>query len=212
DAIDHFISLTTGVTIRPFPQLSASLVARDWNEPTSRGGRSLGRSWVLGLGGRPTGLRTLEAAWDLVFYEHRLSFGGHGRLGLALPRIGRLRGDITLLPPPDQAHGPARQFVATAGVEVNYERFQASAGGVFGNALPGSSTGLYAGAAFRTFREPGLRLPVKVARVRVDQTPGVRGNTRLLRRLWRLADDPEIEGVVLDLRAEPPNSLPHAQQ
>src|SRR6185437_1731204 len=42
--------------------------------------------------------------------------------------------------------------------------------------------------------------------------PGVRGNTRLLRRLWRLADDPEVEGVILDLHAEPASSLPHAEE
>ncbi len=206
DALDRFVSLTSGLTWRPIPSLSASFVARDWNEPHSRTGVPIERSWVLGLGGRPLGSRMLESAWDLAFYEHSQAFGGHGMLGFDLPRVGRLRGDITMLPP------PGRQFVATAGVEVNVERLQVSAGGVFGSAISRSGTGFYAGAAYHGFREPGLRLPAKVARVRVNDTPGVRGNTRLLRRLWRLADDPEIEGVVLELRADPAGSLAHAEE
>jgi protease-4 len=204
--LDGFVSLTSGVTFRPFPSLSASLVARDWNEPTSKGNLGLERSWVLGLGGRPLGSRLLEAAWDLAYYERSQTFGGHGMLGVDIPRVGRVRGDLTLLPESGQ------RFIATAGLEVNVERLQVSAGGVFGNALTREGSGFYAGAAYRTFREPGLRLPAKVARVRVNDTPGVRGNTRLLRRLWRLADDPEIEGVVLELRADPAGSLAHAEE
>jgi protease-4 len=204
--LDRFVSLTSGVTWRPIPQLSASLVARDWNEPISRGGLSLQRTWVVGLGGRPFGSRVVESAWDLDFFEHSLTLGGHGMIGFDLPRVGRIRGDITMLPPPD------RRFVATAGVEVNVERLQVAAGAVFGNAAAGAGTGFYAGAAYRGFREPGLRLPAKVARIRLNDTPGVRGNVRLLRRLWRLADDPEIEGVVLELRADPASSLAHAEE
>jgi protease-4 len=210
--LDGYVSLTSGVTWRPFPSLSASFVARDWNEPTSRDGGagkgpvSIERSWVLGLGGRPFGSRVFEAAWDLSYYEHSQVFGGHGMLGLDIPRVGRLRGDFTMLPEAGQ------QFIATAGVEVNVDRFQASAGGVFGNAVTGSGAGFYLGAAYRSFREPGLRLPARVARLRLRDTPGVRGNTRLLRRLWRLADDPEVEGVVLELRADPAGSLAHAEE
>ncbi len=205
-ALDGYASVTSGVTYRPFPSLSASFEARDWNEPTSKGGVSLERSFVFGLGGRPFGSRVFEAAWDLSYYERSETLGGHGMLALDVPRVGRLRGDVTMLP------GPGRSFVATAGVEVNVDRFQALAGGVFGNAISRAGAGFYAGAACRSFREPGLRLPAKVVRVRIDGAPGVRGNTRLLRRLWRLADDPEVEGVVLDLRAEPASTLPHAEE
>jgi protease-4 len=205
-ALDGFVSVTSGGTWRPFPSLSASFVARDWNQPTSRGNVSIERSWVLGLGGRPLGSRVLEAAWELAYYERSNTFAGHGMVGVDLPRVGRLRGDITVLPESD------RRFVATAGVEVNVDRLQLSSGGVFGNAITREGTGFYVGAAYRSFREPGLRLPAKVARIRLNDTPGVRGNTRLLRRLWRLADDPEVEGVVLELRAEPAGSLAHAEE
>lgn len=211
-AFDNFVSLTSGVTWRPFPSLSASVVARDWNEPSSHGGLSLQRTWVFGLGGRPFGSRVLEATWDLDYFERSETLGGHGTLALDVPRVGRLRGDLTVLP---QADNPRteRSFVATAGVEVNIDRLQLSGGGVFGNAVTDAGTGFYLGAAYRSFREqPNLRLPAKVARIRIKDTPGVRGNVRLLRRLWRLADDPEVEGVLLELRAEPAGSLAHAEE
>ena len=224
--LDGYFSLTSGGTWRPIPSLSLSFVASDWNEPVGRtsavgpgagkgapGGLealasapTLERSWVWGLGGRPFGSRVLEAAWDVTYFERSKAFGGHGMLGLDLPRVGRLRGDLTVYPQTD------RRFLATAGVEVNVDRVQASAGGVFGNAIGRSATGFYLGGALRTFREPGLRLPARVVRVKINDTPGVRGNTRLLRKLWRLADDPEVEGVVLQLRAEPASSLAHAEE
>ncbi|APR84000.1 signal peptide peptidase SppA [Minicystis rosea] len=196
------------------PWISASFLARDWNAPLSKGDTdkheaTLGieRSWTWGLGGRPLGSRLLEAAWDLTYLERSKAFSGHGMLAVDVPRIGRIRGDLTILPDHD------RRFLAAAGVEVNVDRVQVSGGGVFGNAVGGrAGAGLYAGAAIRSFREPGLRLPAKVVRIKINGTPGVRGNTRLLRKLWRLAEDPEVEGVVLQMRSEPASSLAHAEE
>jgi protease-4 len=204
--LDGPISLTTGATARLFPWLSASVIARDWNQPRSAAGLSIERSWVFGLGVRPLGTRTLEADFDLAYFEQSKGVVGKAMLGLDLPRIGRLRGELAVSPESD------RRFVATAGVDVNIDRFQVSGGSVFGDALTRSGTGFYAGAAFRGFREPGVRLPAKVVRIRINDTPGVRGNTRLLRRLWRLGDDPEVAGVVLQLRAEPASSMAHAEE
>src|SRR4051812_17509051 len=58
----------------------------------------------------------------------------------------------------------------------------------------------------------GVPLPSRFVRIRINDTPGVRGNTRLIRKLWRLADDPEVDGVVLQLRADPAGSLAHAEE
>lgn len=205
--LDGFVSMTTGLTYRPAPWLSASIVARDWNAPSSEAGTDIERAWVFGLGGRPFGSRVVEAAWDLTYHERSEAFGGHGMLAFSLPRVGRLRGDLTVLP------GTDRRFLATAGIEVNVDRLQLSCGGVFGDAIHKSGAGFYLGGAVRSFREPGgLRMPAKVARIKISETPGVRGNTRLLQRLWSLADDPEIEGVLLQLRAEPASSLAHAEE
>jgi protease-4 len=104
------------------------------------------------------------------------------------------------------------KIAAMAGLDVNIERLQVSGGGVFGDAITRSGAGFYVGAAVRGFREPGVRLPARVVKVRIDATPGVRAHTRLLRQLWRLADDPEVEGVALVLRAEPASSIAHAEE
>jgi protease-4 len=212
-ALDGFVSLTTGVTWRPAPWLSASFLARDWNQPQSKTdpslkGSPLGieRSWAWGLAGRPLGTRMVEAAMELSYLEQSKAVSGHAMLAVDVPRIGRLRGDLTVLPQHE------RRFLAMAGVEVSIDRAQASIGAVFGPAVGASGAGLYAGGAIRTFREPGLRLPVKVAKVTIKDTPGVRGHVRLLRKLWRLAADPEVEGVLLQLKADPANSLAHAEE
>jgi protease-4 len=204
--LDGFLSVTSGATWRPAPWISAAFLARDWNQPVSRGGVAIERSWAWGLGVRPFSSRVFEAGFDLTYLERSKAFAGRGEIGLDVPRVGRLRGDLTVLPQTGE------RFIATAGVDINIDRFQLSGGSIFGNAVTRSGTGFYAGAAVRAFREPGLRLPARVARVRINETPGVRGNTRLLRRLWRLADDPEVEGVVLELHAEPASSLAHAEE
>jgi protease-4 len=205
-ALNGYFSLTSGVTSRLLPWLSASLLVRDWNEPVSDRGDRIERSYILGLGLRPLARRAVEAGFDLAFYEKSESFSGRATLGLDVPRVGRLRGDVTFFP-----ERPG-QFVATAGLDVNISSVQLSGGGIFGDGVTSAGTGFYLGAALRGFREPGVPLPAHFVRIRINETPGVRGNTRLLKKLWRIADDPEVDGVVLQLRAEPASSLAHAEE
>ena len=48
---------------------------------------------------RPLSSRVLEAAFDLAYLASAAgTFGGHVMLGLDIPRVGRLRGDLTVLP------------------------------------------------------------------------------------------------------------------
>ncbi len=204
--LDGYVSLTSGLTSRLFPWLSASLVVRDWNSPISAAGVPIERSWAAGLALRPFGTRAIEAGFDLALYETREAVSAHGMLSLNLPRVGRLRGDLTVSPDSD------RRFLAMAAVDVNLNRVQATAGGIFGDAVTRSGTGFYLGAAYRAYREPGVPLPRKVVRLKINDVPGVRGNTRLLKRLWRLAEDPEVAGVVLQLRADPASTLAHAEE
>jgi protease IV len=204
--LDGYLSLTSGITSRLLPWLSASFVVRDWNEPVSAAGLQIERSFQWGVALRPFGTRAIEAGADLALYQQSETVSAHGMLSLNLPRVGRLRGDITVYP------GGDRHVLAMAGVDVNIDRFQASAGGIFGDALGKSGSGFYLGAAYRGYREPGVPLPLKVVRLRINETPGVRGNTRLLKRLWRLAEDPEVAGVILQLRADPASTLAHAEE
>lgn len=204
--LDGFVSVTSGITLRPAEWLSAAVVARDWNEPGSRGGTSIERSFGFGVGVRPLSSRALELGFDLTYFARSQAFGGRTEIGFDVPRVGRLRGDLTVLPQTDQ------RFIAALGLEVNVDRLQVSGGTIVGPAFTSAGAGFYAGAALRAYQEPGIRLPAKVARITIKDTPSVRGNTNLLRQLWRLAEDPEIEGVMLEIWAEPASSLAHAEE
>jgi protease-4 len=210
-SLDDQFSLTSGLTLRPFTFLSLAAVARNWNEPVSRSRvYTLERSYDVGVAVRPTGRRDLEVGLEAAYQTGLEEWTPRATLGIDVPRLGRLRGDVTLL----DASGD-RSFAAMAGLDLNAALFpmlQVSGGGVFGDAITRSGTGFYAGAAIRGFREPGVVLPGKVARIRIESTPGARGHVRLLRRLWRLTSDPEVEGVLLVLRDDPASSLAHAEE
>jgi protease-4 len=206
-SLDSAFSVTSALTLRPTSYLSLAAVARDWNRPTARDGTRIERSYEAGLAFRPIGgRRVLEIGLEGAYYSGLNVIAPRATLGLDIPRVGRLRGDFTLL---DASGG---RFIATAGLDVNVGLLEVAGGGLFGTALTKSGTGFYTSAAIRGFREPGLELVPRVARIRLESTPGVRRHTRLLKRLWRLADDPETEGVLLVLRAEPASSLAHAEE
>jgi protease-4 len=202
-----YFSLTSGVTVRPTSFLSVAAVARDWNHPHAKSGIPIERSYDLGVAIRPfLGRRAFEIGLEAQHYATSEDWVPRGTVAIDIPRLGRLRGDVTMVGP-----GSSR-FVATAGLDIHVGQGELSGGGVFGSELTRSGAGFYAGAAIRGFREPGVRLPSKVVRVKINSTPGVRRHTALLRKLWRLAGDPEVEGVVLDLHAEPASSLAHAEE
>ncbi|XXX76274.1 signal peptide peptidase SppA [Sorangium sp. So ce134] len=214
-ALDGYFSLTSGITLRPFTWLSLSAVARDWNRPENRFNQAIERSYDLGVAVRPVGgRRALEIGLETAYVENSDpdrsgTFTPRATLGLRVPYVGTLRGDVTLR---DLGEDGGPKIAAMAGLDVNVDELQVSAGGVFGNAVTKSGTGFYTSVALRSFSEPGVRLPARVVRVRLDSTPGVRRHTRLLQQLWRLAEDPEVSGVALVLRAEPASSLAHAEE
>jgi protease-4 len=205
--LDGAVSATTGLTLRPSTYLSLAAVARDWNAPRTANRTTIERSYDFGAALRPVyGRRDVEIGVQGSYVEGKKAWVPRATLGVDVPRVGRLRGDVTMLDP------VAGDFVALAGLDVNLGLLQVGGGGLFGSAPTRSGAGFFATAALRGFREPGVVLPTKVARIRIDSTPGVRGHTRLLRRLWRLADDRETAGVLLVLRAEPAGSIAHAEE
>jgi protease IV len=207
-ALDGQFSLTSGLTLRPWPYLSVAAVARDWNQPTSRNGFGTERSYDLGIAGRPIlGLRALEIGAGAEFYESSEEWLPRATLGVDVPRIGRLRGDLEIRDLAEDA-----SFVAMAGLDINVGALQVAGGGIFGDGVTKSGTGFYAGLAIRAYREPGMNLPSRVARIRIDSTPGVRQHTRLMRTLWSIQEDPEVEGVLLLIRAEPSPTIAYAEE
>jgi len=194
---DGAFGVTTAYTYRPFSFLSASVIARDWTN-------SSGRTYDAGVALRPyKGQRTFELGAEASIRERTGETTVRGTVGLDIPRIGRLRGDVSM-----RNFETTRDITGMVGLDVNLSVLQAGMGAVLGN----GDGGFYATAAVRTFREPGIKLPKKVSKIRIDTVPGVRNHTKLLRRLWKLAEDPEIAGVMLDLRAEPASSLAHAEE
>jgi len=86
----------------------------------------------------------------------------------------------------------------------------------YGNALSANQPhhNVHGEVAFRGFRENSAadNLPYAL-RVRIEQTPGARGHVKLLRSLWKMADEePHLGAVLLELRAAPAGSLAHVQE
>jgi protease-4 len=207
--LDGQFSITSGITARPGPWLGMTLVARDWNVPRSETGLTSERSWHAGVAIRPAiGLRDLEIGGDAQFYDESNQWVPGGTLGIDLPYVGRLRGDVKVY----DVDRDDPSFLATAGLDINIGPLQASGGGVFGDAITSDGTGYYVGAAIRGFREPGLPVLPRVVKITIDATPGLRGHTRLLRKLWRLAKDREVEGVLFQLYDEPAESLAASEE
>jgi protease IV len=194
---DGAYGVTTAYTVRPFSWLSGSILARDWTHAS-------GRTYELGLALRPwKGQRVIEIGAEASLREATQDTTLRGTLGFDIPRFGRFRSDVSV-----SQFDSKPNVTAMVGVDVNFSVLQAGVGGIGGN----GDAGFYATAAVRTFKEPGIRLPKKVSKIRIDNVPGVRKHTQLLKRLWKLAEDPEVAGVMLDLRAEPASSLAHAEE
>jgi protease-4 len=201
--LDGFFSASTALTVRPSRFFSAAVVLRDWNTPENDAGLRIQPSVDTGLALRPFGgRRLLEIGVEGSYRTGSDRWVPRTQLAVLLPYVGRFRAGAELL----DLDTP--QLLASAGVDLNLDALQVQGGALFGNALTADGTGFYIGAAIRGVREePGLPAPARVVKIRIDTTPGVRRHVRLLRRLWRLADDRECDGVLFVLRDEPAESL-----
>lgn len=207
---DAQFSFTAGATWRPFSWGGLSFVARDLNIPrSSNPAFTSQRSYDIGLAFRPVvGKRALEVGLEATVYEESKAVVPRATLAVQIPHVGQLRGDIRLF----DLEKDTRSYTATAGLDVEWGTAQASVGAVFGDAVGYDSTGFYAGFGLRMHRDGGLPIPSKVVRIDIKSTPGARGHLGLLRRLWRLAEDPECDGVLLVMDAEPAATMAHADE
>lgn len=200
------VSVTAGAAWRPSRYLSFGLVARDLNQPSDG---PIERSYDASVAVRPcVGHRRFQVDLFTSYYERSDQWVPGLAAGIDVPRVGRVRGDLRLF---DLGTG-SPEVAATLGVDVNLDRWEVSGGAALGSALAGPGAGFYAGAAWHAFRPPGVVFPARVVKVKIDGTPGTRGHVRLLRKLWRLARDPEVEGVALVMKAEPASSMAHAEE
>jgi protease-4 len=218
--------VTAAASYRPNTRFAFSFVAQDWNGPSEAvigppgsGVPVLDRSYVLAAAFRPTGRRSLEVGLDLKCQDlgpGNACITGDGlfepriTLGIDVPGVGRARADMTVA---HFANDEQRAVVGTAGLEIALGHGSVGGGALFGNGLGNSSgAGAYATAAVSWYTQPGVFHPREAVSLRVEKTPGVRGHTAFLRKLWRIADDVDIASVTLVLRAEPADSYAHAEE
>lgn len=210
DRLDKQFTVTAGATFRPSQYVSISGLVRDFNSPTSHDDETRTyRSWEAGIAVRPVlGRRDFELGLEGRFFDQLGEGTTRATIGVDIPYVGRLRGDVKLL----EMDFEDPQIVATAGLDVAFGPLQVSGGALFGNGIGMEDSGFYAGVAFRRYREPGIPFGKRVARIDIHSTPGDRTHVQLLRRLWRIADNDEIEGVVLVMHDEPAYSMAHAEE
>lgn len=204
---DGHTSTTVALTNRASRFAGLSALVRNAGASRNAAGVRLERSWEAGLSLFPRGTRSVEIAGELRFQEHLDRTLPRVVLGVDVPYVGRLRGDVEINP----NHG----YVATVGLDLNDTYLQASGGALFvngGNGRKGFGQGAYVGLALRGYKEPGLPPRRHYVKVRLESTPGARGHVKLLRTLWRIAESDEAAGVVLQLKAEPSSSLAHSEE
>ncbi|MEZ4308215.1 MAG: signal peptide peptidase SppA, partial [Polyangiaceae bacterium] len=204
--LDALVSMTLGAAFRPSRYVSFGFVARDLNQPSTG---PIERSYDAAMAVRPClGHRRFELSLTGSYYERSDQWVPGVALGIDVPRVGRVRADLRAF----DLGKDSPQVAAMLGAEVNLDRWELSGGAALGSAFTGEGAGFYGGAAFHAFRPPGVVFPARVVKVRIHETPGTRGHVQLLRKLWRLAKDPEVEGVAFVMKAEPASSMAHAEE
>lgn len=213
---NNLFGISAGLSYRPNTHFGFALVAHDFNGPSMqplppRQVPVLDRQYVAGMAFRPEGTRALEVDIEGRYFDGADQWRPRAVLGLDVPGIGRIRGDFEMA---NIGNDATRGYLATAGAEINFNMFSAGGGALFGTALGReSAVGQYATAAITTYLSPaGVPRSDKAVFIRMESTPGTRNHVRLLRRLWKLAEDKEVVGVTMVMRAEPATSYAHAEE
>ncbi len=220
--LDSLDSFTLGYTARPVNQLGLAFVGHDLNAPHSRGGGFLSRSYELGVAIRPLSTAALEIGLEGKFIDAADPYWiPRATLGIDIPTLGRLRGEVSVSDPDDRAQH--RAWLAAAELAVSFNGatggMELAAGSIFGNGL-GPNVPKWAAAnlttevAFRSYRTAvASEAPYHAVRIRIEDTPGTREHVALLEHLWDLADsEPSVAAVVLELRTAPGQSFAHVQE
>lgn len=212
-------SLSAGISYRPSPRLGFSLVAHDFNGPSSYPvptGQSrtpypvLDRQYLAAVAFRPTGTRALEVGAEVRYYDGSDNARPRVTAGVDIPGVGRARGDIEF----GNLSKSDPSYLATIGLELYLRGASLGGGAIVGNALGKSTdTGQYITASIADFGSPaGIPQSEHGVSMRLEATPGTRNHVRLLRRLWRLSERTDIASVTMVLRDEPATSYAHAEE
>lgn len=212
---------TAALTSRPSNYAGFSLLAKNFDEPTSDAGLTLDRSYVVALALRPFGSRAVEVGLEA---EHVSSAPGYwvprATVGVDIPYVGRARGEFSINDPGEEVLAePSYAFGVNLALWGNAMGGSIELGGgagwgsAMGDAVDGVPS-LHAELAFRGWREPtGAEMAGYALRVRIEETPDPREHVALLRRLWDVAEnEPAVRAVVLELRTSPGGTLAHVEE
>lgn len=212
---DGMFGISAGASWRPYSRFGFSLVAHDFNGPRMQplpplNNPVLDRTYVAAMAFRPTGTRAVDLGLEVRYFDGADQWRPRGVLGIEIPGVGRIRGDIEAA---NIGNDVSRGILATAGAEIYFNRFSAGGGALFGSALgDDQSVGQYATASISTYLHPGVPRSERAVYIRMESTPGSRSHVKLLRRLWKLAEDKEIKAVTMVIRSEAATSYAHAEE
>ena len=226
ESLHALVSWTAGLTVRPWNSLAFAVVASHFNAPVNDYSGSVDRTFDFGAALRPTGSDAVEIGLETRLVDppqdNRDQFWvPRFTLGVAVPRLGRLHGDLAITDLGEKI-GP-RSWLASAGLTVNLNGARAATevggGALLGDALGASAQdrvgeNIYSEAAVKIYREPaGIEIPRFAIRIRLEQTPTTREHVDLLRTLWWIAEhERSVSAVVLELRAPPAASMSLTQE
>src|SRR5579859_1474397 len=217
---------TAALSWRPNSHFGFAAVARDFNRPSQElvqnaaGGPCgptdvgctpvLDGKYDLAMSFRPTGRRDVDVGLQLQYAQGVDEWLPRGTLGVDVPSVGRVFASVQVQ---HLENEHTRGVLGTAGLELHWGGLTAGGGALFGDGLGGGGSAAgYGTVAFSAYRQPGIPSPTHAVWMRLEDTPGTRGHVALLRRLWRLADDPDVAAVTLLLRSEPASSFAHAEE
>lgn len=212
---DGLFGVTLGASYRPNTHFGFALVAEDFNGPSTQRlpqtrAPVLDRTFIGAAVFRPTGKRDLEIGLEARYFDVLDQLRPRATLGLSVPGVGRIRGDVEVQ---NLGNDTTRGILATAGAEIYFGAISAGGGALFGSGLGDAhSVGEYATASIAGYSRPGVPRPEHAVYIRIESTPGTRSHVKLLRRLWRIAEDKEIPAVTMVIRSEPATSYAHAEE
>ena len=225
DALVHaLVSWTAGLTLRPWNPLALAVVASHFNAPVNDFDGTIDRTFDFGMAVRPLGTENLEVGLETRLVDPALAeqfWVPRATLGVALPHVGRIHGDIAVSDLGEKLGD--RAWLASVGLTVNLNGARVATE-LGGGTLVGDRLGeeaknqayenAYSEVALKFYRDPtGIEQPRFAVRIRIESTPGPREHVALLRELWRIAErERSVDAVVLELRDDPARSTADTQE
>lgn len=210
---DDLTSVSAGFTSRWSNWFGLAVVGHNLNR-SSNYFYELQRRWEGGVSIRPLSTRAVEVSVEAAYLTDSDIWTPKALVGLDIGPLGRLRGEFAVQDPSSDE----QQWRAALSLSVNVNAPMGSTeltGGAFTGPLVGSDETYspYFGVATRGFRESvGLKPGRYGIKVRIDETPDEREHVALLRTLWSLSKETNVDAVALEVRANPGETLANIEE